>query len=441
MGFLGVVTTFLIGLPLWTLVALARNYIIARKIGLPMLITPLDPMNPIWALTEKRFSPLLKYLSSHLPYPLCSLFDWVHYSNLGWFYDSKYTLHARFGSAFIIVSPQSNWVIYADAAAAESVLARRKDFIKPREMYQPLEIFGPNVDSVNGENWARHRRITTSIFTERNSSLVWGAGLDQASELLKSWSRTAANGIGNVPDQMMALTLKVFTIAGSGERPRPNDDIQDVSTGHTMSYMTALDKVLGNFLIAFLLGRILVRLPDWVLLKSLAEIKHAVIEFKMYMVEMLARARDNNDAMAKGQEGGSDHLISVLLKASDHESGELGRSGLSDEEIMGNMFIYNFAGHDTTANTLAYAITMLASDLRWQNWIAEELDSVFGGKESLNRSDYEQSFPQLKRCLALMVRTLLFGCLRTNPLDSKKPFVFMGQSSSFLGRTKKLQSS
>ncbi len=47
----------------------------------------------------------------------------------------------------------------------------------------------------------------------------------------------------------------------------------------------------------------------------------------------------------------------------------------------------------------------MATDPGLQTWIREELEYVFGGKEVVEEGDYEKAFPQLKRCLALMVCT------------------------------------
>lgn len=70
---------------------------------------------------------------------------------------------------------------------------------------------------------------------------------------------------------------------------------------------------------------------------------------------------------------------------------------------MGNLFIYNVAGHDTTAYTICYAIYMLAAQPDVQNWLGEEIDSVFAGKDGVETWEYEKAIPKFKRCLALMV--------------------------------------
>lgn len=81
-----------------------------------------------------------------------------------------------------------------------------------------------------------------------------------------------------------------------------------------------------------------------------------------------------------------------------------GPTGLTDSEILGNLFLYNFAGHETTGNILTYSILLLAAHPHWQDWIAEELQHVFGDSPDDKAWDYNL-FPQLKRCLAVMVRS------------------------------------
>lgn len=45
-----------------------------------------------------------------------------------------------------------------------------------------------------------------------------------------------------------------------------------------------------------------------------------------------------------------------------------------------------------------------------QDWIGEELDTVFGSEQNVDKWQYEKAFPQLKRCLTLMYETLrLYG--------------------------------
>lgn len=304
-------------------------------------------------------------------------------------------MHAQYGPALCVVTPGDVQVVIADGAAADDILARRRDFIKCPAMYQPLEMFGPNVDTVNGEAWQRHRRLTTPPFNERNSNFVWKESLAQANGMLKSW---IADGVTNVPKDTMQLALHVLTAAGFGKSYEFGAGLASLNKGHTLSYRDSLQGVIQNVFATLLITS--ANLPSYILPQSMKDVKKAITEFKEYMVEMVEEER----ASIGQKEAEKDNLMSVLIRASEAEAG--GRNGLTNEEIYGNLFIYNLAGHDTTAHTLAFAITLMATDPKIQSWIREELNSVFGEKDALDEDDYENAFPLLKRCLALMVPTL-----------------------------------
>jgi cytochrome P450 len=80
-------------------------------------------------------------------------------------------------------------------------------------------------------------------------------------------------------------------------------------------------------------------------------------------------------------------------------------NGLTEAEIYGNMFVFNFAGHDTTAHSFTFAIFFLAANPRVQDWLGEEVQRVFGDRP-IESWDYRADFPRLKRCLAVLYETV-----------------------------------
>lgn len=82
------------------------------------------------------------------------------------------------------------------------------------------------------------------------------------------------------------------------------------------------------------------------------------------------------------------------------------QGGLAEDEVdyTATSLFFNFAGHDTTAHTLAFGIVLLATRPDVQDWIAEEVHNVLGDQEAENWSCCE-AFPKLKRCLAVLVRS------------------------------------
>lgn len=198
----------------------------------------------------------------------------------------------------------------------------------------------------------------------------------------------------------MTIALHVLISGGLGKSHSFSGGAGNVAAGHTMSYRDSLKIILRNNLTAIILNSLPV--PAAMLPTKLQEVKVAVAEFKSQMHEMIEEARTRVEKLDLEKE----NLLTTLVRALDAMSHGKSRNGLSREEIMGNLFIYNVAGHDTTANTLCYAIYLLAADPFLQEWIREELRLVFPGHDNVESWQYEKAFPELKRCLALLVSSL-----------------------------------
>ena len=105
---------------------------------------------------------------------------------------------------------------------------------------------------------------------------------------------------------------------------------------------------------------------------------------------------------------GKVNIMNMMVRESDAvEGGERGdgekgkTAGLTEDEIMGNLFVFTAAGFDTTANTMGYAMTLLAAYPEWQEWMSEEIDQVL--KDKGDELAYPDVFPKLVRVLAVMV--------------------------------------
>lgn len=97
---------------------------------------------------------------------------------------------------------------------------------------------------------------------------------------------------------------------------------------------------------------------------------------------------------AEGTGSRKANLLESLMKASakpdngeDNERDSKHR--LSIDDVRGNLYIFNFAGHEMTANALCFAIDLLAAYPQWQDWILAEVDAVGG-----DVSNYERHVPQ-----------------------------------------------
>ncbi|KAI9813048.1 MAG: hypothetical protein M1827_004268 [Pycnora praestabilis] len=393
---------------LWTGVALLINYTRARQLGLPIIISPINPLNPIWVLSNKRLIPYVE----KLPWDLGGF---TRYIWIGWSFDDKYHVHEKLGDAFVLVTPGDNEIHICNASTLDEVFSRKDDFPKPTAMYKPLECFGRNVDTVGGKDWQRHRKITTRPFNERNSSLVWIESLRQSQDMLKWWIHHGVKGADSTTEDTVTLALHVLTSAGFGISYSFHHDRTIKPAGHTMSYRDALAIVLADPLVVFLVPHRLLSLR--LLPANLRKVGKAIQEYRRYMADMVKRQR----LLLTKRDYGTDSLMGALVRASEDAQqtsiiGESSSQGLTDDEIYGNIFIYNLAGHETTANTLGFSILLLAAHPEIQDWLAEEVNHVLGDREGIEEWEYAKAFPRLQRCLALMYESLrLYGPVTAIP--------------------------
>lgn len=99
---------------------------------------------------------------------------------------------------------------------------------------------------------------------------------------------------------------------------------------------------------------------------------------------------------------GSDQLdlMVALLKGAGitKENAELGdkapKQSLTDEEILGNAFVFILAGHETTANSIHFALVLLALNISSQRRLQTDLDEVFQGRP-VSQWNYDRDVPKL----------------------------------------------
>ena len=381
----------------WSFTSLYVNYRAARKIGLPIIVSPVSVMNLPWILSYRLLPFDLPKLLSRLPF---GLGKWALYTYTGWQYDDAGAIHAELGPAFVLCTPSVNEVAVADPAAAHVIMSRRKEFPKPAKIYKLFDVFGRNLETVEGSVWQRHRRLTAPSLNERVSETVWSESLRQASQMLQVWVDCGDGGTRNVASDAATLALHVWTKAGFGVQHPFRDFQQRLEPQHKMSYRDAMQVVLRKFIFLIALPTGLLASP--IMPRALRQVGNAAKEFRLYMREMVEREKVSH---AKSETEGS-NLLSALVRASEDaaKSKETGtvNKGLEDDELYGNIFIFSMAGHETTANAIANALVYLAAYPQWQGWVAEEIRNVVHDSAPKNWR-YEDTFSRLHRCLAVMV--------------------------------------
>ncbi|KAJ2999270.1 hypothetical protein NUW58_g44 [Xylaria curta] len=267
-----------------------------------------------------------------------------------------------------------------------------------------LNIFGPNLSTVEGSQWKKQRKITASCFNELTNEVVWTESLSLAVDMLHYWS--SKTSVRTTADDVRTLSLHVLSKAGFGKSyPFQGHDTSMGATSSVLSYKDSLKEVLDNCVLIMALGTKFLSKP-W-LPHKLRRVHEACVAFQRHMASVYI---EEKRALEDGRVS-ERNLLSSLIRASNEEAeasnertGKNSPVGLTELEIYGNMFVFNFAGHDTTAHTLMFAIAFLAANPLVQDWLSEEIQQVFKNFQP-KEWDYRDLY-RLKRCNAILMETV-----------------------------------
>lgn len=123
---LSLILASLFGTLLYSTICLLRNYLAARKFGVPVRIILIDHVNPFWLVVDRKVLSLVR----RLPFGLGDN-SFTRYNFRGWEVPDRYFSHHEMGDAYILVSPGNIWLYLADPDVVSDVLRRGNEF--PRE--------------------------------------------------------------------------------------------------------------------------------------------------------------------------------------------------------------------------------------------------------------------------------------------------------------------
>ncbi|KUJ19296.1 putative cytochrome P450 [Mollisia scopiformis] len=400
--FLGLALAYLI----WTLLCLEANARKARAMKVHVVRIPFDVNNNLWVIIQ----PLLWKLLSHLPVQWRSYPDFVRFSHRNWHFLEKSSPTERFGEVWALVSPGGVHLHVSHPDAIQEIFSRWRDFVRPIKKYQMLAIYGPSVLTVGLEDWPRHRKAVAAPFNQSMMKFVWDETSRQTQAMLSYWIQTKT-GIPGMPEDLRTLSLNVLAATAFRESYDFIDSehlsSRELSTASYRDSLYIVDKYVILLILIpyrFLTGAIIPR--------SLARIGHAAVSLKGFMMKTITKEL----AALTAGEPGSGGMLTSLVRALDQESAkqansedfvkEKKRGRLSIDEILGNVFTINFAGHDATANTLAFVMMLLAAHPEVQEWLHEEIITVHKEKSADDVDLSCAMFEQLKRCQAVFLETL-----------------------------------
>lgn len=399
---------------IWSGLSHLYYYKQARATGLPVTLRFVSPGSPLWMI----FSPLIMGIASALPFTT----SFVATYRRGWEARVRCRPHLELGDLFIICTPAGNWLKICNSTVANDVLKRKDEFGRDMEAFEVLNIYGKNLATTEGADWNRHRKVAAVTFTEKNNELVWRESLKEGAQMLEYWMLRAPKPIRTLAEDARVFTLNVLAAAlfdksypfESREESKAREKREGGKTDTAFGYRDSLSTILRMIVPILAVGEKNLR-KAWWLPASWRKAGHAVSDFRDYVTDLINEERQ---LIAQGKQN-SPNLVTNLVRACEDEGdGSLKvdhstprKAILTKDEIISDLFVFAFAGNDTTAITLTYILAHLAAHPEIQEWISEEI-RYYTTSEDIGQWDYAIC-TKLKRCWAVIFETLRLS----NPLS------------------------
>lgn len=236
----------------------------------------------------------------------------------------------------------------------------------------------PGLFAANDDDWRRQRRMVMAGFDPAHVKAYFPALQNVAERLARRWRAAAREGRA-IDLQADLMRYTVDTIAGLafGAEVNTLESDGDVIQRH-------LDLIFPA-----LLKRMVAPLPLWRVFPSAADraLRRGVAAVNEAIDGFIADAR-RRMAAEPALAGQPRNLLEAMVAAADRPG-----SGISDEQVAGNVLTMLLAGEDTTANTIAWMIDLLWRHPQALARATEEARRVIGddarpGFEQVDSLDY-----------------------------------------------------
>jgi cytochrome P450 len=211
-------------------------------------------------------------------------------------------------------------------------------------------LFGEGLLTSEGDFWLRQRRLAQPAFHRARVNAYAATMAEYAEQMIATWRNGEER---DIHEEMMQLALRI--VSKTLFDADVTRDAKEV--GETLDVLL---QIAANF------GRTIL-VPLWVPSPRNIRAKLGIKRLEKVIYRIIAERRAN------GRDTGD--LLSILLHAQDEDGSHMNDRQLRDETI--TLFL---AGHETTANTLAWTWWLLAQNPAVEKKFHEELDGVLSGR-------------------------------------------------------------
>ncbi|HJU18857.1 MAG TPA: cytochrome P450 [Stellaceae bacterium] len=226
----------------------------------------------------------------------------------------------------------------------------------PQMRHALAPLLGDGLFISDGETWRRRRRIVAPIVHASRLPLFAPVMIEAAAETAERWARLPPGTTIDVLREMATLTAEIICRTVFGRR-------LGAEHAHLIAAsFSTYQRLVGQLDLPSLLG-----LPDWLPRLRAPAIGRAAARIHRVLDGIIASCRER-------AANGDSSMISLLLEARDEETGE----ALDARALRSEAAVIFMAGHETTANSLAWTWYLLSQAPEVEARLHRELDAVLG---------------------------------------------------------------
>ncbi|KIJ66894.1 hypothetical protein HYDPIDRAFT_149950 [Hydnomerulius pinastri MD-312] len=297
-----------------------------------------------------------------------------------WTWRKNKNIYRYYGSDTVSIVPFIDGVpaLYTQSmeVARQVVSAGHRSgaFGKTDSMGRAFLFWGPSIVAVESEQWRKHRRIAGPAFNNEIYTLVWEASRRLYAEMISAegWASKDVIETPSIQSLTFKFTLIIFASVGFG---LPFTWTDPPAHNNEMTVQECIGIISRTNIFAIAAPGWAWKLPfEWV-----RRTRRAYDTMRAFMQSQVSTRREAIRSEADdGPKKSAKDVFSLLVRASENEGGKM---GLDDNELIGNVFALMFAGHETTAHTLAATLGFLALDADLQDEIVAQVQDVTRGRE------------------------------------------------------------
>lgn len=252
------------------------------------------------------------------------------------------------------MGPKSFYMVSSPEGVKYVLQENHRNFRKGYDQARPL--MGDGLVTAEGDFWLRQRRIIQPMFNRNHIDFFTTFMTQATEEMLDRWQEPARRGdVLSLADELMKLTQVIIM------RAMFSTEVG----GKAMELGAAFDETLEALnRQLFMPFQFLNQLPT----PANRRHKRALAFLDEFIYGLISSKRRS------GEDKGD--LLSLLVFAKDEETGK----GIPDKQIRDELMTIFLAGHETTANALAWTWTLLGQNPWAEEKMVQEIDEKLQGR-------------------------------------------------------------